>query len=455
MNKALRYSLRQRLLVRLWGPLYLVLVMGAVGTIWLARHVASVVYDRWLYDSAMTLAQQITHDGERSVLDLPKPALAMFEWDSVDVISEEVVSLKHGMMLRNADFPRPPDDLTVQKPRFYDGKIGDRSVRIVAIRLRYPADEFIIQVAETKSKRESTIGEILRYAVPLLALVLALTWAVIWFAVTSGLRVIDRLTRDLDHYEPEKLLPLDKGEGVPTELEPLLNALDHLIARLADSQDAQRRFIANAAHQLRTPLTTLQVQTERALREPDAARRGEALSDILAAVTRSRHLAHQLLTLARSERSGQPMLRMTSVDLAELARDELERWADAAIARNIDLGYDGPDSGVIVTAEPVLLRELIGNLVDNAIRYGRAGGVVTLSLRASPLVLTVDDDGTGIPQDERLLVLERFYRRNGSGGNGCGLGLPIAQEIAARHGAKLRILDNPLGCGTRVEVAFA
>ncbi len=147
------------------------------------------------------------------------------------------------------------------------------------------------------------------------------------------------------------------------------------------------------------------------------------------------------------------MLRMT-VDLAELSRDELERWADAAIARSVDLGYEGPERDVFVTGEPVLLRELIGNLVDNAIRYGRVGGIVTLHLQAAPVVLTVADDGAGIPEAERVLVLERFYRRQESTGDGCGLGLPITQEIAARHGARLSILDNPLGRGTRIEVAF-
>ncbi|HVL44031.1 MAG TPA: sensor histidine kinase N-terminal domain-containing protein [Acidovorax sp.] len=453
MDKSAQFSLRRRLLVRLWGPLYLVLILGSLGTIWLAKHVASVVYDRWLYDSAMTLAQQITHDGERSILDMPKAAKEMFEFDSVDEISEEVLSLKHGVLLHNADFPQPPRDLALNTPLFYDSRIGPRQVRIVAVRLKYPHDEFLIQVAQTKRKHESIIEEILRYAVPLLAIVLTLTGVVIWLAVVSGLRVIERFTRSLDRYEPQQLVPLDNVEGVPKELEPLLNALDQLIARVADSQDAQRRFIANAAHQLRTPLTTLQVQTERALRESDETRRVEALTHILTAVTRARHITHQLLTLARSERSGQP-IPMTSVDLAELVRDELERWADAAIARHMDLGYDGPDHGVWVAGSPVLLRELIGNLVDNAIRYGRPGGLVTLGLRASPVAVTVDDDGPGISPPERLLVLERFYRGQEGQGDGCGLGLPIAKEIAARHGAALRILDHPQGQGTRIEVVF-
>lgn len=451
MNKSTRFSLRRRLLVRLFGPLSLTLIFGALGTIWLARHIASVVYDRWLYDAAMTLAQQITHDGERSILDLPKAAKEMFEFDSIDEISEEVRSLKHGVMLHNADFPLPPGGLALNTPYFYDGRIGPRQVRIVAVRLQYPNDEFLIQVAQTRRKHDSIIEEILRYAVPLLALVLMLAGVVVWLAVDSGLKVIDRLTRNLDRYEPEKLAPLDKAEGVPTELEPLLNALDQLIARVANSQDVQQRFIANAAHQLRTPLTTLQVQTERAVREPDEARRAEAFTHILTAVRRARHLTHQLLTLARSEQS----MPMTPVDLAELAREELERWADAAIARHMDLGYDGPDAGVWVLGSAVLLRELIGNLVDNAIRYGQSGGRVTLSLQSSPVLLAVDDDGPGIPAQERPLVLERFYRGQDGSGDGCGLGLPIVKEIAARHGAVLRILDHPRGRGTCIEIAFA
>jgi len=170
------------------------------------------------------------------------------------------------------------------------------------------------------------------------------------------------------------------------------------------------------------------------VREPDKARRAEAFAHILTAVTKARHLTHQLLTLAR---------------------DELERWADAAIARHIDLGYEGPDHGVWVLGTAVLLRELIGNLVDNAIRYGQSGGRVTLSLQSSPILLTVDDDGPGIPAQERPLVLERFYRGQDGRGDGCGLGLPIVKEIAARHGAVLRILDHPRGRGTCIEIAFA
>jgi two-component system sensor histidine kinase TctE len=162
-----------------------------------------------------------------------------------------------------------------------------------------------------------------------------------------------------------------------------------------------------------------------------------------------------LLTLMRSEQQTEKHLKLAPVDLAGIAREEVERWADAALEKEIDLGYEGPEDGIMITGESNLLRELIGNLIDNAIRYQSSGGTVTLILNASPVALVVEDDGPGIPEQERGLVLERFYRGSTSElAGGCGLGLPIAYEIAARHGAQLGIASGPENCGTRVQVTF-
>ncbi|MEI7612559.1 MAG: sensor histidine kinase N-terminal domain-containing protein [Betaproteobacteria bacterium] len=452
------FSLRQRLLLRLLGPLILVLLLGAVSMFVLARHIGSVVYDRWLYDSAMTLAQQIKIKDGKAVLDLSQTAVEMFEWDSVDRVYEEVTSKKTGLVFSNAAFPRIPENLVTGKPRYYDALVSGKQARIVAVRLAGSGkdhDTFTIQVAETRHKRESLVAEILALAIPLQAFILVLATAMVWFAVTSSLRILDTIAEQLATYDPEGLAQVADVRYAPHEVRPLLDSINRLIAKLADAQSTQRRFVANAAHQLRTPLATLQVQAERALREPDREQLGVALSHVLKAVTRSRHLVHQLLTLARSDQSGEQLLEMVSVDLAELARDELEQWADAAIERGIDLGYEGPERDVLIQAEPHLLREMIGNLVDNAIRYGRQGGVVTLGLANDPVRLTVCDDGPGIPVEEQTMVVERFYRRSGAPGDGCGLGLAIAREIAIRHRAKLVISDNPGGRGTQVAVVFA
>jgi two-component system sensor histidine kinase TctE len=458
MNKQHDYSLRRRLLIRVWAPLFVVIAIGGIATFALARHIGSVVYDRWLYDSAMSLAGQIKVNGGKLALDLPKPALEMFEWDSVDRIYQEVTSIKQGRILSNAALPSPPGNMILNRPRYYDSVVNGRPVRIVAVMLPSPvgtSDRIFIQVAETNNKQEFLFRETILLSMPLHLGLLLIASIFIWLGVTSSLRTLDDIAARLAQYEPEGLVPVGIVDNVPTEVKPLMKSLNQLISKLSDAQNTQRRFVANAAHQLRTPLATLQVQTERALRESDPARHGEALSHVFMAVTRLRHVVHQLLTLARTERPNEPAQAMVRVDLARLARDELERWADAAISRDIDVGYDGPEEGIEIEGEPHLLRELIGNLVDNAIRYGGSGGEVTLGLTSSPVTLYVDDNGKGIPVEERTLVLERFYRRSEAEGDGCGLGLAIASEISARHQATLSIGDNPHARGARIKVVFS
>jgi two-component system sensor histidine kinase TctE len=456
VNKSSGQSLRHYLLVRLLVPLLVVLILGALGAFILAREIGTEVHDNWLYDSAMSLSEQIKVREGKVVLDIPKSAIEMFEWDKVDLIFEEVVSRKEGQIFGNARFPVPPSDLVVNVPRFYDGVVNARPVRIVAVLVGMPhghSNDVVVQVAETKLKRESLTTRILWLIVPLELIILALASLVTWFAIASSLRLVNTVGEQLAGYEPAGLAPIEVRSAL-AEIKPFIHSINQLIDKLAESQATQRRFIASAAHQLRTPLATLQVQTERALREPDPVRHSEALTHVLAALKRLRHLTHQLLTLARSNASP-PMYEMADIDLAELVRDELGRWSDGAIAMNIDLGYYGPDDGVLVPGEPLLLRELLGNLVDNAIQYSRAGGQVTVSLTPSPVALTVDDDGPGIPPEERELVLEPFYRSRDSAGSGCGLGLAIAQDIAARHGSNLSIQDTPQGKGVRVQIVFS
>lgn len=351
--------------------------------------------------------------------------------------------------------------MTFNQPSYQDGVVDGQPVRIVIVMLAGPAgsdDVISIQVAETKNKRGNLIMETLLLSMPLQLGLILIASGFIWLAVTSSLQTLDDIAARLAGYEPEGLVPVGAVENVPSEVKPLVKSLNQLISKLSDAQDTQRRFVANAAHQLRTPLATLQVQTERALREPDPAKHSDALTYVLDAVTRLRHVVHQLLTLARSDRTDRPnqhALTMARLDLAELARDELERWADAAITRDIDLGYVGPEKDIEIEGEPHLLRELIGNLVDNAIRYGRPGGEATLGLTTAPVTLYVDDNGDGIPAEDRALVLERFYRCSDVNGDGSGLGLAIAREISARRGARLSIRDNPCGGGIRIEIVFS
>ena len=458
MRKTTGQSLYTRLLVRLWVPLALVLMLGAIGAFAAARYIGGFVHDRWLYDSAMTLAQQIKPGAGKAVLDLSTSAMEMFEWDTVDHVFEQVRSRKNGSFFGNADIPLPSVSLSPGQPYFYNSIIAGRPTRIVAVAIQNPVekeDVLTVQVAETTLKRQALVAEILFVMVPLQLFILTCAGLATWLAVKSSLRVLDEIAANLSRHDPDTLLSEARIDHAPDEIRPLLKSINQLIANLAEAQETQSRFIANATHQLRTPLATLQVQTERALREGDPLLHREALRHVKVALERLRHLTRQLLTLARSERSAATGLKMSEVDLVQLARDELEEWVDAADARRIDLGLDAPPGTVLLSAEPHLLRELIGNLVDNAIKYGLTGGVVTVGITRAPVCLYVDNDGETIPVEEHALVLERFYRRADTDGEGCGLGLAIAQEIALRHHATLVIADAPHRPGTRVTILFS
>jgi len=450
-------SLRRRLLLRLWIPLSALLLVAAVLSFAVAFHFGSVVFDRWLLDSAMTLASQVQARETGLQLSLPQSALEMFEWDAVDHIYSEVTIDGKGPLFGKAAFPPVPASVSRAQPYFSDGVIDDRQVRIVAVfavNPRKPSEGAVIQVAETKHKRTALVWDILSLLVPLQVGIVIVAGTLIWYAVRSSLRSLDGIARRLRSYEPTHLVPLEDVNTAPSEIKPLLIAINKLIDGMAQAQSAQQRFVANASHQLRTPLAALQVQTERALREKDPDKHSEALSRVYKGVTRMRHLTQQLLTLTRSDASSAGMLRMHTIDLAALVREHLEEWLDRAIAMQIDLGYEGPESGVMITGEPQLLTALLGNLVDNALTYNKPGGTVTVSVRAHPVCVSVQDDGPGIPAHELQRIFEPFYRREHAGSRGCGLGLPIARELAARHGATLRITRNPGDSGTRVDVWF-
>ncbi|HEX6794349.1 MAG TPA: sensor histidine kinase N-terminal domain-containing protein [Casimicrobiaceae bacterium] len=452
-----RPSLRRRLLARLWIPLAGLFLGAALLSFAVALHFGDRVHDRWLLDSAMTLSTQLRATPGGVALDVPRAAIEMFEWDSIDRIYDEVTGASGATLFGNAQIPAARERAAVGHPRYYDATIDGVGVRSVEVVVPGPDGSrapVTIRVAETRGKRHALIGEVMSLLVPLQAAILCAAAAIIWFAVRSGLAGVDDVASRLSRYDPVHLAPLPDVDAAPSEIRPLVVAINALIQRLADARGAQQRFVANAAHQLRTPLAALQVQTERALRETDPEHHAEALAHVLKAVTRMRRVTQQMLALTRSDATAADTLSMQPIDLGEVVRDELQCWADAAVARDIDLGYEGAESGPMTHGEPRLLRELVGNLVDNAIRYGDEGGEVTVSVGANPARIAVCDNGPGIDPAERTRVLDPFYRSPTSTGDGCGLGLTIAHEIAARHGARLTIGGHGAR-GTRIDVVFA
>jgi two-component system sensor histidine kinase TctE len=236
----------------------------------------------------------------------------------------------------------------------------------------------------------------------------------------------------------------------------LVGAMNDLLERLSAALSAQQRFITDAAHQLRTPLAGLRTQTELALRQDDPEEVRRTLRQIDTATARTTHLVNQLLSLARAEPDANRLSAPQALDLVQIARETTTEWVPRALARNIDLGFDSGAASAPIGGDAVLLKEMLNNLLDNAIRYSPPGRQVTVNVTTdgATALLSVEDNGPGIPPDERERVFERFHRLLGSGADGCGLGLAIVREIAFGHGATVRLEPGANAQGTRVTVAF-
>jgi two-component system, OmpR family, sensor histidine kinase TctE len=449
-------SLLRRLLVRIGlVALGLVLVGGSLSYLG-ARHYSDEVHDRWLYDSARTLASQVRFVAQQPSLDLPEVALEMFIWDEKDEIFYEVASSKRGRIAGNAHFPHISEGVTDLRGEFFDTSLRGKPLRAVTVAIAPPAGQEVISVtvAETLNKRTSLAREILLATIPVQLLLMLGGALALWWSVKSGLRAVSDTAAVIRARDPLAVDPVHASSTTPVEIEPLIAAINDLLQRVEAAQLAQQRFVANAAHQLRTPVSALQVQIERALLERDAQGRATALVHVKGAVKRLGRLLHQLLMLARVEPDGQARLSFGACDLTSVARRSVERHDAAAVAAGCDLGYAGPSSNVMIRGEPTLLDEMLSNLIENALQYGGRGARVTVGVQDDPPRLWVEDDGPGIAPSERGSVFDRFYRSAGSVGNGCGLGLAIVKEIAERHHSTVSLDTGPDGHGTRVTITY-
>jgi two-component system sensor histidine kinase TctE len=307
-----------------------------------------------------------------------------------------------------------------------------------------------VLVAETMVKRTRAMRDIVFQSLfPELLIALA-TLVIVWFGVKRGLQPLARLSEEIKARSAGDLRPIDAA-GAPEEARPLVGALNGLLGEMSSANRMQQRFLADAAHQLRTPLAGLQTHTELALAQPMPDECRAQLEQVHRATIRTARLANQLLALARAE----PGARSASaeLDLKNIAGGEADAWVRQAVSRDIDLGFELESARI--DGDAFLLREALSNLVHNALEYSPRGGRVTVRTgrRNGHAFLEVEDDGPGIPPAERGRVPERFYRMPGTPGTGSGLGLAIVREIAAGHGANLAILDSPAG-GCRVGITF-
>lgn len=447
-------SLKRQLLLRVLPPLLIVMLLGGGVFYFGALRFANRLLDESLHDLARSVVQQVRVIDGRLQLDLPKAASDILRWDAMDHIYFRATSARYGLIAGDDSLPVAQVSKSA-RPQFREGQMHGEPIRIVSVRLdgMVPDDSLVIEVAETLKRRDRIAEEaLIAIVVPQFLLVL-LAGALVMSGVKVALRPLGELVQAVDARRPGDLSPLSEVSA-PTEVRPLTAAINALLARLNSTLSAQQRFIADAAHQLRTPLAALKVQLERALREHEPESRLAVLVQLRESLDRTVRLSNQLLLLARAEPGSDPRTRFTDVDLRALAHDIGSQWVPRALAAGADLGLEAPETPIDVRGDPLLLGELINNLIDNALKYGGKGVCVTLQIvggRRPQLI--VEDNGPGVPPTEREQIFERFHRVPGSPGSGSGLGLAIVREITQAHHATLSLETSDTG-GMRVRVSF-
>lgn len=435
------------------------LIVGAINSYYRAYHFSNLAYDRSLFRAALALADQVVVVQGQVVVDLPQNALDLLEYDKDDWVYYRVTDPQGRTVTGEASLPLPPMPLAAGGHVYFDAMLGGKEVRIAAFSLPLEGTSAkgaaLVQVAETKSKRIQLADEIIAAMMWPQVIIVLLAGLMVHYGVRRGLASLDRLQHAIEQRSHRDLstVPI---EDSPREVQPLLRAMNDLLQRVRANIDQQQRFTADASHQLRTPLAGLQTQAEMALRESDPARIRHALEWIQAGTVRLSHLVSQLLALARVEPGSGREAVWQSLDLVPLARETTAEWVAAGLERQIDLGFEATQASARISGNEVMLREMLSNLVDNAIRYTPVHGkvTVTVAVEAGCVKLSVEDSGAGIPASERERVFERFHRLPESAGNGCGLGLAIVREIALAHHAQIRIDDGQDGAGTCITICL-
>ncbi|BBP02056.1 two-component system sensor kinase [Sulfuriferula nivalis] len=448
-------SLKKSLLTWLLIPLLSLLTLASVGAFYVADKSATSAFDKALLDPIQVLSQHIQlQKGAPPIITLSPESLHSLFTDAYDSVYYQVVSPTNKLYTGTLNLSVPSN--VGYKPQFYSAKFKGRDIRVAAIRLTLDGsdDDVIVQIAETLTKRDRNLYETLLIMIlPSIIITLAAV-VLVGFGISRGLVPLQKLKNEITRRSLNDLRAVPES-NVPIEVLPVVHALNNLLSNLEAAIDGQQRFLANAAHQLRTPLAGLQTQVELALRMDMPADVHAIFTQLLDATQRATHLANQLLTLARVEPGAMHLVSMQRLDLAQLVEPLIGLMLVRAQVKKLDLGFELSET--VVTGDKLLLTELITNLLDNAIRYTLENGYITVRCyqTAAGAVLEVEDNGLGIPESLRRRVLERFYRVDGSPGNGCGLGLAIVDEIAKLHGATLEILTPELGRGTRMVVRFS
>lgn len=444
MNSAATYSLKRRLLLGLLAAVALIWIATAGYSYFEARHEVSELLDAHLAQSASLIVAQVGHDLEEIDLehaprtDKRARRVAFQIWE-------------RGTVLRLHSADAPQSRLSRREEGYGNATIDGKSWRVFST---WDAKRrFLVQIAERdEARREIAAGIATNLLLPLLV-ALPILGLFVWLGIGRALKPLNRLGHEVGQRKAESLQPF-ASEGAPSEVVPLVNSLNALFQRVARLVENERRFTADAAHELRTPLAALKTQAQVAKAASEDTVRQHALDGVIEGCERAARLVDQLLTLARLEPdAARPS---TPCELMSIARQVIAEVAPFALERNIEIELHGA-LPVSMDGHPDLLSVLLRNLVDNAIRYSPQGSRVTVTAAraADGATIAVTDEGPGIVPDERARVGERFYRVLGTGQSGSGLGLSIVRRIAEIHCAQLRFQQGENGKGLRVVVHFS
>jgi two-component system sensor histidine kinase TctE len=428
-------SLRRRLLKWLLWPLAFILLMGSVIAYLFALDAATNVYDLGLLDNALDLSKQVEMQGGGLTIDLPnnEDRVSYAAWDDGGRLFSGTAKL-----LSDGALPEKVNHL------FRDVTVDGEQNREVLMRGKFAGRDFYIAVAQTMHGRGHLADGILASILVPEVLLALVSVAAILLGVQRGLSPVQLLRDEIARRSPADLRPI-KESPAPSELAPIIHGINDLLSNLAAAFASHRRFIADAAHQLRTPLASLSSQIEVGLENPPADVK-VLLRQLLATTQRTTHLANQLLSLARLEHTEQSMHEAVEVDLGQVFLDA---------RKGVELDFDLQPCRM--QGSPLMLRELLANLLDNAVRYTPAGGRVAVNLKSGDqaVILSIADDGPGVAEDELLKLGTPFYRLSSGHPEGCGLGLAIVREIARLHGADIGFERAEGGHGLKVSVRFS
>lgn len=469
MFKPRDLSLRGMLLIWVLLPQILLWLAGGFATYRLNVSYVNQAADTMLLQATRALSRQVKPIGSGLVVDFPKAAQAVLEADPTDRLLYTVSTPPGKLILGNYMLPLPPAHMApgVDEPYFYDGKIaadaerpgaGMRRVRIAALFLKNGVADgrqqwMLVQVARSMSGRDTLLRKVLvDTLLPLSGLIVVIT-VILWGGIRASLTPLNRLRSEVEGRSPANLSAL-QIEAAPREVRSLVRALNELLASLQQKTTAQQRFIADAAHQLRTPIAGLKSQTEIALRAAQDPAMAARLQLVHQSAVRGSHLINQLLMLARAEPEALLAEDLVRTSLPDLVRELVADLVPIALRAGHDLGVDAEVGAIEVLANPRLLREAISNVIDNAISYAGPGRetTVTLSQAGDEARIIVTDNGPGIPAELHAKVFDRFVRATNDG-PGCGLGLSIAKEIVLRHGGTI-FLDALTPHGLQVTISL-